>query len=597
VEARDTFGEWGTSATYRVRARWGLTQHHKDLGSVPTTWSVSTLNTTTGATSAVVLEYNSADDAGGTGLGAWKASLAEVTRRRWLRYRVWLLAWGTSPATSPSLDKLVVSYGTQVLQPDHWTAGSSAAYVGLDEGAMVYGTQALRVSPDGTVRYREQTVPVSPNTDYMLSGFVKTSGAADARVELRSSSGLLVATPLVSATTDWTRYSVAWNSGPSTEVIVRVRAGGASGTLAWFDAIQLEASTVVTPWRPGFVGEAVVVDAGGLMVDGSAGGVLRLRGTTGGARDVVELGANGLRFGGDTDLYSDAADRLTTPDTLQALALRATSTGELTLSSTGHGFQVGPDGAANLAMDQNEVQARNAGAAAALHLNPDGGAVVVGQSVANALEVGSYPSLNSSQLGRGYLELRGSTPYVDFSNDASIDFDARLRLTGDDLLAVEGADLLATANAILGSRVGRALSKTTQSLAHNTQVKLTGWSAWWTGLGTAYNSTNASIVVARAGLYLIFLEVSVPARSDYQRVILQFAVAANDGNPTTVVPTDEWTVSPHSGGFNHARHYKAVWIRALNANDAVAFHVVQTNSSSGAVTMDSARAGLVALAL
>ncbi|MGB9586016.1 MAG: hypothetical protein ACPL7A_01195, partial [Anaerolineales bacterium] len=52
----------------------------------------------------------------------------------------------------------------------------------------------------------------------------------------------------------------------------------------------------------------------------------------------------------------------------------------------------------------------------------------------------NYFRINSdSNIG---LELRsgttGGTPYIDFSNDPTIDYDVRLRLTGDDILALEG---------------------------------------------------------------------------------------------------------------------------------------------------------------
>ena len=81
-----------------------------------------------------------------------------------------------------------------------------------------------------------------------------------------------------------------WNSGNNTQVTVRCINEGAVGTTAWFDAIKLEASTVVTPWSPGYVANAVVLDAGGLQIDGSQGGIFRLRANNGGARDLVELG-------------------------------------------------------------------------------------------------------------------------------------------------------------------------------------------------------------------------------------------------------------------------------------------------------------------
>jgi hypothetical protein len=92
---------------------------------------------------------------------------------------------------------------------------------------------------------------------------------------------------------------LAWDSGNNTQVTVRCVEEGAVGTTSWFDAIKLEASTVVTPWAPGYIADAVVLDAGGLQIDASQGGIFRLKGSAGGARDTVELGPNGLNFGGD----------------------------------------------------------------------------------------------------------------------------------------------------------------------------------------------------------------------------------------------------------------------------------------------------------
>ena len=48
---------------------------------------------------------------------------------------------------------------------------------------------------------------------------------------------------------------------------VLLNANGAMDANAWYDAIKLEASTVVTPWTPGFLGKAVALDAGGMSVD------------------------------------------------------------------------------------------------------------------------------------------------------------------------------------------------------------------------------------------------------------------------------------------------------------------------------------------
>ncbi|RLB79645.1 MAG: hypothetical protein DRH17_13475 [Deltaproteobacteria bacterium] len=57
------------------------------------------------------------------------------------------------------------------------------------------------------------------------------------------------------------------------------------------------------------------------------------------------------------------------------------------------------------------------------------------------LKWGDYPDTRgtlSSDQGSS-IELGGSgTPYIDFSNDMTTDYDVRLRLTGDDTLALEG---------------------------------------------------------------------------------------------------------------------------------------------------------------
>lgn len=86
----------------------------------------------------------------------------------------------------------------------------------------------------------------------------------------------------------------------------------------------------------------------------------------------------------DTGTSGDAVPVMnqaaTFSDNLTGARLRATATAGVTLASTGHGFQVGATGGANLAADTGEVQARNNGAAATLHLNRLGGPVEAGDS-------------------------------------------------------------------------------------------------------------------------------------------------------------------------------------------------------------------------
>jgi hypothetical protein len=72
----------------------------------------------------------------------------------------------------------------------------------------------------------------------------------------------------------------------------------------------LESSVIATPWIPGLLGGGVVMDSGGIAVDGTKEAIFRLKGSLGGARDLVDLGPHGWRIGGDTELYSVADNQL-----------------------------------------------------------------------------------------------------------------------------------------------------------------------------------------------------------------------------------------------------------------------------------------------
>ena len=82
------------------------------------------------------------------------------------------------------------------------------------------------------------------------------------------------------------------------------------GNEYWVDGVQLEEGRVASTWTPGALGLAAVLDRAGVQIDAKEGGIFRLRGSTGGVRDLVELGPGGLVIGGDTDLTSPSLGAL-----------------------------------------------------------------------------------------------------------------------------------------------------------------------------------------------------------------------------------------------------------------------------------------------
>lgn len=68
-----------------------------------------------------------------------------------------------------------------------------------------------------------------------------------------------------------------------------------------------------------------------------------------------------------------------------------------------------------------------------------------GGTISGAVTVSDQSTIVlSANDPNGGIEIRSTTggmPFLDFSNDGAVDYDARLRLTGDDTLALEGATL------------------------------------------------------------------------------------------------------------------------------------------------------------
>jgi hypothetical protein len=276
------------SSKQSCQVRWGRASYRADLGVAPLTLSVSVSSTLNSG--QVIMEYASSA-ATTPEPGTYKATVAEITKQRYIWHRVTLIPNAVASPTSPTLNSLTFSYSANVLVPDNWSLSPVAS---VDEGVFVYGTQSIRHEGDGTERVTEQVIEnLTPNTDYILSGRIKTTdGTPAAALVLRTvATNEVVAEVIAPADTDWDKYAApVWDSGETGDIKVQMRTTG-TGT-AFFDALKLEASRVVTPWTPGFLGAAVVIDSGGIIIDGQKGGVFRLRGGNGIAD--VKLGDAGL---------------------------------------------------------------------------------------------------------------------------------------------------------------------------------------------------------------------------------------------------------------------------------------------------------------
>ena len=77
------------------------------------------------------------------------------------------------------------------------------------------------------------------------------------------------------------------------------------------------------------------------------------------------------------------------PDNAAFTTVRISSTTDASVTSTGHGFQVGNTAGSNIIIDTNEVMARNNGAVNGLHLNADGGDVTINNNLASKITFNS----------------------------------------------------------------------------------------------------------------------------------------------------------------------------------------------------------------
>lgn len=135
------------------------------------------------------------------------------------------------------------------------------------EGGRSGARSARIVSTHGGDVSWSQPVTVEPDTNYRLSGWIRTENVAGAQGALLNvhelQGAVTVRTPAVTGSKDWTRVETTFNSGDHRTLTINCLFGGwgrSTGT-AWFDDVELVATSAGTV-LPGALGTAVRIVTG-----------------------------------------------------------------------------------------------------------------------------------------------------------------------------------------------------------------------------------------------------------------------------------------------------------------------------------------------
>ena len=539
IEVWDTFDESsGESSRTAFKVRWGQAIYEVAPagGSGSSGWNF-TADSPAADTSQAFL-FATATAAAGVGRSAWSTDIGALTPNTYLNILVRLATDLTG--TQPILGSMTFSYIGSAVAPDKWsTQATNTGDWLLDPSVRRFGSQAFRCKVSTTsgnryiYPYRNAVgddVVVQPNTEYTLSCFVKTNAAlaSGAAVRLMVYAAGSLSTVVAdggsgnsdSSTTDtgaypegWKRLILTFTTGSG---VTRIRPmvnylhnGTTSGDIFWSDAMKLEEGTVATAWTPGFVGDPVVLDSGGVAIDGSAGGIFRLRGVSGSSNDTVELGDHGLIFGTAVEVYSPAAGDLTVDGTGSASDTQFTvigDSGQLVYALLG---QVSGDTAARVAVRADATET-------GIEFGPGNAArdVVLSRLAADSLGLAS----------------------------------------GDMLTAETPGVICTTAGA---AQTGVAAGTTSSNLAFGTRDFDTG---------TSYDSTNKRWVVptGKGGLYAIVAVCNVVNQTAGASAVVRFACVKNG------VATGLGCTVPGEGGSNVKN--AIVGFRVLAAGDTIGFN-------------------------
>jgi hypothetical protein len=338
------------SSRYAFKVRWGQVIHSWDSGSTSSSqWDIGYPATAAGTQAAML--YRSTTTSTAT-TGTWYTSLADVTSGR--RYLQTMLRLATDAGVQPSIGDITFSYLSSAVSPDNWEVDANGTFV-LDNATYRFGTKSGYLEAVGSsstiIQPKRNTgeydVAVIDGNSYIFSAYVRpstqtlaTSRTIKLRVYEGSGNSASLGAEIGTGSDNYTAftaqdgwYRLTYQFVASAQYVKPVIEFGTGTGAAALDAVhidgaQVEEGNVVRSWTPGFVTQAITIEGSGITIDKLKGGSLRLRGATGGSRDVIELGDNGFVLGGVTNptkIYSADEYQLTLDGHLRSINASTTA--------------------------------------------------------------------------------------------------------------------------------------------------------------------------------------------------------------------------------------------------------------------------------
>ena len=161
---------------------------------------------------------------------------------------------------------------------------------------------------------------------------------------------------------------------------------------------------------------ATTLDIGGTNITATATEINKLDGVTATTTelnyvDVTTLGT----VEASKAVTANSSGNITSAGKITSLRLRLTGSSDVSLSSTDHAFQIGSNSGVNIAMDGNEIVARNNGSASTLNLNTNGGTVKLGDqataglTLSGDIELGHDTDTTIARASAGVVTIEGNT--------------------------------------------------------------------------------------------------------------------------------------------------------------------------------------------